>query len=169
MTTGIRKGRALTKAKGDKLRLSTMLLLTRFTNAVRRWEVIELRKIASRPTTLDVLNALLAHSGTMSHSALTKWTFHTSHGLTAMIDTLERKGLVKREPSSTDRRSVNLSITEEGTQYIVARVIPHAREMSQRLLSCLSDEEVKTFHSLLRRVREHLREQIDNPPIGHDR
>lgn len=152
----------MTKAKSDKLRLGTMLLLARFTNAMRRWEVAELRKIASRPTRLDVLNALFAHGGTMSHSNLTKWTFHSSHGLTAMIDTLERNRLVKRERSSTDRRSVNVSLTDEGRRY-VSGVAPFASEMSQRLLSCLSDEEVETFYSLLRRVREQIRKQIDNP------
>lgn len=151
------------KAKGNKLRLGTMLSLTRFTNAMKRWEVIELRKIASRPTRLDVLNALFAHGGMMSHHALTRWTFHSSHGLTAMVDTLESEGLVKRGPSLTDRRSVDVSLTKEGMQYI-ASVISHARGMSQRLLACLNDEEVKTFYSFLRRVREHLREQIDNPP-----
>lgn len=146
-----------------KLRLLTMLSLTRFANAMKRWEVTELRKIGSRPTRLDVMNALVAHGGTMSHSALTKWTFCSSHGLSAMIDTLVRNGLVTREPDLKDRRSVNLTLTDKGKNYLT-NVTPHAKEMSQRLLSCLNDEEVETFYRLQRRIREHIRRQVDNLP-----
>jgi len=138
-----------------------MLSVTRFANAIRRWEVTELRKIGSRPTRLDIMNALDVHQGVMKHSDLTKWTFHSSHGLTAMIDTLEKIGLVKRESDPTDRRSVILVLTDEGRQYL-KNVRSHGEEMSQRLLSCLNDEEIEIFYSLIRRIREHIRGQIDN-------
>jgi len=140
-----------------------MLSLIRFSNAISRWEVTELRKAGSRPTRLDIMNALDAHNGTMAHSALTKWTFHSSHGLTAMIDTLEKKGFVKREPDPKDRRAILISLTDKGKQYL-KNVKPHGDGMSQRLLSCLNDEEIEMIYSLTRRIREHIRDQISKPP-----
>jgi DNA-binding MarR family transcriptional regulator len=84
-----------------------------------------------------------------------------------MVDTLERQGLVRREANLKDRRSINVTLTPEGKR-LFERMVPVGYEISQKALSCLDDDEVVVLKTLLRRVREHLLEQIANPPIGQD-
>jgi DNA-binding MarR family transcriptional regulator len=45
---------------------------------------------------------------------------------------LERGGLVKRQPSRTDRRSVSLTLTRDGDR-MLRRLLAHAGEHDRRL------------------------------------
>ena len=157
--TSIVGGIGMAKVKTFKLRMRTFFTIARFIDAVTRYEVIELRKHGYRPRRLRTLNVLLQHGGQMSPTALSRFTFQTRHAVSSMCNALEREGLVRRERSKGDRRSVIISLTDEGVQYL-SKIRPIAQNMSQDILSCLDDEQVETFNSLLRRVRDHLEEQI---------
>ena len=73
-------------------------------------------------------------------------------GLVAIIDELESRGFVLRQPVPGDRRVQALSPTEAGkAAYFNARevVLEHERE----LLSHLSQEEIETLIDLLQKIR----------------
>lgn len=71
--------------------------------------------------------------------------------MTRLLDRLEAKGLMQRQRSDTDRRVVNIALTEAGTQ--AAQAIPHALSAVQnRALAGFSAEEFATLKQLLRRV-----------------
>lgn len=66
----------------------------------------------------------------------------------AMIETLQRRGLTARDPSSTDRRSHMLTLTAAGEALLdksMDRVTAHNTRMTQRL----SASELKMFLRLL--------------------
>ena len=73
-------------------------------------------------------------------------------GITRLVDGLERKGLVKRCPSSTDRRATLCEITAAGLKRL--RELDKPLETSdQAAMADLSTAEVTQLTKLLRRVR----------------
>jgi DNA-binding MarR family transcriptional regulator len=68
--------------------------------------------------------------------------------MTRMLDKLEKQGLLARERSVEDRRSVNLGLTEQGVA--VMKEIPKvAPEALNRRLKDFTQEEFLEFHRLL--------------------
>jgi len=151
----------MTKTKVDKLRLGAFLSVIRFNDVATRYRAIEFAKHGSSSMRMMLMNALFVNGGSMSPTELSKRIFRTRHSITSMVDTLERQGLVRREPNPEDRRSIRVTLTPEGRQ-LFERMIPVGYEISQRALSCLDDDEVVALKTLLKRVREHLLGQIAN-------
>ncbi|TGB15704.1 MarR family transcriptional regulator [Streptomyces sp. MZ04] len=70
--------------------------------------------------------------------------------MTGIIDRLEKRGLVRREPSPSDRRVKNVVLTTEGERATDAiRAKMHA---TQEGLDRLTEEDRATLHTLLERV-----------------
>jgi DNA-binding MarR family transcriptional regulator len=75
--------------------------------------------------------------------------------VTGVVDRLERAGLVVREGSSTDLRSKQVALTAKGRE-LAERVRAAYGAQIETVLGGLSPEEVKEFHRLLTRFRQHL-------------
>lgn len=82
----------------------------------------------------------------LSASMLCAQLRHDSGALTRIIDQLEMRGLVARERSRTDRRSVLLQLTETGRS-TVEGMIP---EVVERLNSALGDFSAQELAELMR-------------------
>lgn len=84
--------------------------------------------------------------------------------MTKLVDALERRGLVKRTPSDTDRRSVELSLTDAGRKMVMA-IKPEILAHESFALSVLSVHERHMFFGLLGKLNEGLR-KLPAPPTG---
>ena len=69
-----------------------------------------------------------------------------------IVNRLERKGLVKREPSTVDRRIINVFITEKGRARIL-ETDKYSNEID-KLFAALSQEELKQLNYLLDKIRD---------------
>lgn len=90
----------------------------------------------------DVL-ATLRRSGApyrLTPSALIDSMMLTSGAMTNRLDKLEKKGLISREHSKEDRRSVTVELTSEGLQLIDNLILEHV-EVQRDFIRGLSDEE----------------------------
>ena len=100
---------------------------------------------ASQGKTLTVLRrgpaAMRALAGTLGCDA---------SNVTGIINRLEKRGLVQREASASDRRVTNLVITAEGER--VADAIRARMRATHDGLNRLSDGDLDTLHALLERV-----------------
>lgn len=67
----------------------------------------------------------------------------------ALIESLEQEGLVLRSGDAHDRRVTIVSITEEGTRTLRDATAPQ-RELTRRLISSLSAEDVATLMRIQR-------------------
>ncbi|MFE0134932.1 MarR family winged helix-turn-helix transcriptional regulator [Streptomyces sp. NPDC059037] len=70
--------------------------------------------------------------------------------MTGIIDRLEKRGLVRREPSPSDRRVKNVVLTTEGERATDA--IRAKMHTTQEGLDRLTTQERDTLHTLLERV-----------------
>lgn len=71
----------------------------------------------------------------------------SSGTLTNRLDRLEAKGLVERHPNPTDRRSVEVALTERGLALTDEAVTEHV-ENERRMLSALSARERRALDAL---------------------
>ncbi|MFJ8083000.1 MarR family winged helix-turn-helix transcriptional regulator [Streptomyces sp. NPDC096205] len=100
---------------------------------------------ASQAKTLNVLRR-----GPAAMRVLASILTCDASNMTGIIDRLEKRGLVQREPSPTDRRVKNVVITTEGGRVIdVIRGKMHATRAG---LDRLDDEERSTLYALLERA-----------------
>jgi len=94
---------------------------------------------------------------------LAKMSGVTRATMTGLIDTLERDGLVKREPDPVDRRMMSVRLTGRGHR-VLQRVLPgHFRNMA-RVMGPLSENERKTLVRMLAKVMRQTDPQFDNAP-----
>jgi DNA-binding MarR family transcriptional regulator len=75
--------------------------------------------------------------------------FHiTKPTATSLLNKLVDQKLVKRIPSKTDRRVVNISLTSRG-EVLLEKVVKERNERINKLLTYLSDTEKKQLSSIL--------------------
>lgn len=101
----------------------------------------------------DVL-ATLRRSGppfALTPGELIDSTMVTSGTMTNRIDQLEKEGLVAREQSDQDKRSVRIGLTLKGRALIDKALAEHVKTLD-RLTGVLSKRERNTLNSLLRKM-----------------
>jgi DNA-binding MarR family transcriptional regulator len=76
---------------------------------------------------------------------------HEKPTITASLDALERKRLVTRKPSRSDRRSISLYLTARGRSFY-DEISPVAKESDRRLTRILSAEERAKLIEYLMRI-----------------
>ncbi|MBJ3811138.1 MarR family transcriptional regulator [Streptomyces flavofungini] len=100
---------------------------------------------ASQAKTLTVLRR-----GPAAMRVLAETLACDASNMTGIVDRLEKRALVRREPSPGDRRVKNVVLTPEGEQTIdTIRATMHATTAG---LAALDDEERATLFALLERV-----------------
>ncbi len=90
--------------------------------------------------------------GPLSMSAIAQELSYSKQNLTKIVDRLVKEGLVDRSPDTSDRRVLNIEMTEKGRQFMADR----RERMRARLvedLSHLSDEELEELMDTFERVR----------------
>lgn len=102
----------------------------------------------------DVL-ATLRRTGApfrLTPTALYEATMLSSGGMTARLDRLERRALIRRLPNPQDRRGTLVELTDDGLALIDRAIVPHA-DNETRLLAGLTAEERAALNGLLERLR----------------
>jgi hypothetical protein len=80
--------------------------------------------------------------------------------MTGLIDTLEKDGLVTRQPESKDHRMISVNLTAKGED-VLRRVLPgHFRTMA-RMMAPLNQAERKTLVNLLSKVLKAVEKNED--------
>lgn len=87
----------------------------------------------------------------LTPTELTRHRLMTSGGMTALIDRLERRGLVSRSPNPTDRRGSLIRLTDEGRAVIDQAMQLH-EQAEHRQLEALDDGERDQLTNLLRKL-----------------
>jgi len=104
------------------------------------------------PADAGILRLLRMSSGISQQELSTRLRIHPSR-LVAILDNLERRGLVERRPNPDDRRLYSLHLTADGGE-ILGRIGKVAREHQDALLAALSSEERAELGGLLQKVAD---------------
>jgi MarR family 2-MHQ and catechol resistance regulon transcriptional repressor len=101
-------------------------------------------------TDFAALEALL-HKGPLTISAIQDKVLLASGSMTAAIDRLERRGLVVRKSTSSDRRARLVELTQEGKRVAAAYFEKHARDLED-LMAMLSAKEREQVYASLKKL-----------------
>lgn len=101
----------------------------------------------------DVLATLRRHGKPyrLSPSLLAKTTMLSASAMTNRVDRLVKRGLVVRENSDTDRRSLSVGLTEEGLS-LVNRALTARAVAATEMLCELPPSELKATTIVMRKI-----------------
>lgn len=94
---------------------------------------------------------LLHEFGDITQRELTEWLGIQPGSASEVIGKLETAGFLVRTPSNTDRRTMNIALTEAG-KAAAEEVVLQREERHQQMFSCLSGEEQDTLLGLLEKL-----------------
>jgi DNA-binding MarR family transcriptional regulator len=99
----------------------------------------------------DVLAALWRRREGVTMSELSRMLLVSNGNATAVVDRLEKDGLVRRTPSEADRRTVFVALTAEGLAQFEGLAAEHEAEVD-RLFAGLSEADLDTLTDILKRM-----------------
>jgi DNA-binding MarR family transcriptional regulator len=79
----------------------------------------------------------------------------TSATMTSLLDTLERRALIRRVPHPGDRRKLLIDITDEARD-VLDRMLPRIHGVERDAFASLSNTECETLVGLLKRIQAQL-------------
>jgi DNA-binding MarR family transcriptional regulator len=109
-----------------------------------------LEPLGFTPAHAGIFRIIAAMPGLSQQELAAKLGMYASR-LVAVIDDLQKRSFIERQPSNTDRRLYALHLTKAGKEQLAA-IGAIAREHGRDLLDGLSDEERSTLTALLERV-----------------
>src|SRR4030043_10550 len=143
----------------DKPPLGPLLSILMSFEVLARYLEIELKHSEASLIRFNIMSTLFKNGGEMTPSEIAESVFREKNSITAVINTLERQGVVRREPSTNDRRSVKVVITDKGWKE-ANRLSPIAQEISREALSCMDKKQVEDLVDNMRMLRENLLPRI---------
>lgn len=100
----------------------------------------------------DVMSALWRRRDGISMSELSRMLLVSNGNATAVVDRLEKDGLVRRTPSDSDRRTIFVGLTPEGFATFDRYAAEHEAEVN-RIFGTLSEAELDLLTDILKRAR----------------
>jgi DNA-binding MarR family transcriptional regulator len=139
----------------DKTPLGTLLSVLMSFEVLARYLEVELRRHDATLIRFNIMSTLFKNGGEMTPSEIAESVFREKNSITAAINIMERQGVVRREPSPDDRRSVKVVITDKGWKE-ANQLNPVAQELSREVLSCMDKEQIENLVETMRTLRASL-------------
>lgn len=115
----------------------------------------QVRPFGLSVATVNVLTVLLRAGRSLSPCEIGEELLVTRGTVTGLIDSLERRQLVRRLAHPDDRRMLLIELTDEG-RGLMEQLMPEQCRMMAELLACLSDSERDAFVQALGKIEHHL-------------
>jgi DNA-binding MarR family transcriptional regulator len=133
------------------------LLLTHARYAVFRAREKELQRYGLSPEQASLLFVVQAMGSQATPAALSRYLLRQPHTVSALVDRMTKRGLLKKVKDLERKNLVRVVITEKGTQ---AYERSTKRGPIHRIMNTLNEEEKKKFRSYLEKVYSVARKEI---------
>jgi DNA-binding MarR family transcriptional regulator len=120
--------------------------------AFSRWAESHMRQHGQTPQRMRLM-AFLYKNGPVKMGDLRNELGVTATSITALVDSLEKEGMVTRKPHKTDRRATLIKLTAEAEKQLQELCGPFKDQVAE-IFTCFSKEEQKYFLKLLTRMRD---------------
>jgi DNA-binding MarR family transcriptional regulator len=131
-------------------------VVNKITKNLDKFQRMVLSKTQLTPPQYSVLNTLgISGENGLTLSQLAKACYSSPPTMTHLIDTLEKKKVVKREPNPYDRRSLLVKLTSEGNKAI--NEAPSVKNIYADCCSILNPEEKHDLSLLLKKLNKALK------------
>ncbi len=119
------------------------------------------RKVRLSIIKLIVLRVLVSNNRAMTSSEVAEWTQTERHNITALVNRMKQEGLVAAERNSSDKRLVNISITEKGRE-VLRRSTPIAKEVVNQVMLSISKGDAALLEKRLRVLRQNAHDGLEH-------
>lgn len=136
------------------VRLQLVELFWMLGPAYTRWAESHMDQDRLTPQRLRLL-ILLLENGPMKMASLRNELGVTATNVTALVDALEKDGMVKRKPHPSDRRATMIEITPSAEKELTGNCGPFKERVS-KLFSVFSAAEQKELLGFLNRMKAEL-------------
>ncbi|KHF39904.1 MarR family winged helix-turn-helix transcriptional regulator [Halalkalibacter okhensis] len=130
--------------------LKLFVVLTRATQAITKRVEEDIKRYGLNPTEFGVLE-LLYSKGDQPIQKIGQKVLLASSSITYVVDKLETKQYIKRQPCPKDRRVTYAAITEEGSQ-LMEEIFPKHKEAIKEIFGGLQVEEKKLMIEQLKKL-----------------
>lgn len=130
--------------------LNAFIKLQRAANSLNARLLPELTRAGLTMSQFGVLEALL-HLGPMCQKELGAKLLQSGGNITMVINNLEKRQLVQRKRERSDKRYVQVVLTEGGRR-LIAELFPRHLDTIVELMGALSSSELEQLGQLCRRV-----------------
>jgi len=135
--------------------LSTFMLFVQTAQAVLKYADAYLyRKMHLSVSKLIILKALDRSSEGMKPSELADWTNTERHNITALIKRMKQDGLVTTERNSSDKRLLNIKLTDKG-QEVLGQAILVAQEIIDQVMLLINEGDAVLLKEKLTAMRQN--------------
>lgn len=77
-----------------------------------------------------------------------------THSVTSLLDQLQKKKLIRRKRSKSDRRVIEVILTDQGRQTLREVVQPYLQFIDSTFIGVLSPEELDEFAAIMQKIRD---------------
>ena len=151
--TGLVKKLMIKKAKADddySILSSTGYWVTLLAKSMESDLEEQLKVHDITRATFAVLSAIF-HDKKTTPAALASFIGINGAAITRHLDRIERQGLILRERSIADRRSVNLKLTRKGLD-LVPKLVAESKATNKKFLAGVSPAEIKEFQRTIQKM-----------------
>lgn len=145
-------------AEEQALSLKLFVVLSKAQKIMMDHATRDIRRHGISATEFSVLE-LLYNKGRIPLQQIGGRVLVTSGSITYNIDKLEKKGLLKREPCSEDRRVTYAVLTDEGAAWF-DRIFPEHADVIHRASAGLTSEEKQAAVELLKKLGLEAQRQL---------
>jgi len=115
----------------------------------------QLRPFGVSLTGFLILGLLRVSGGTLRPSTIACWLRMTRGTVTGLLDSLEKRGLVRRLDHPTDRRMLSIALTDKAVE-LQAKMLPTMFRTDQEVMTDLTVAEREELIRLLGKVQRRL-------------
>lgn len=117
------------------------------------------RKLGLNVADNECLSFLTIKGGIATPKEIAGYTGLTTGSTTAMLDRLERAGLIKRKPNPEDRRGVFVEVSKRWGE-IAGPIVAGIQQSQRELITSYSDDELKVVADFLTRFTNNVNAHI---------
>ncbi len=117
---------------------------------VQRARELELAKVGITSIQAGVLMILKTATGPVTPTQLARTLYREPHSMSALLQRMEKQGLIERTKDLEQRNLVRISITRKGEQTFKRQ---WAAKVTTNITSCLSDQEIEVLERSLEKLR----------------
>jgi len=139
-----------------KLRVDTFLSFIETADLIRKYTAIYTARKPASTSGFNVLNGLILNGGKLTATDISKQVFRSRYTVTRLVDTLEKQGLVKREPIDKDRRMKLVGITRKGLELVEKASADMQEKVINIAFHPLNREKIEELNTTLKMLKEHL-------------
>lgn len=119
-------------------------------NVVERARELELARVGVTVIQAGVLYMLKSTTQTVTPTQLARTLYREPHSMSALLKRMEKQGLVKRTKDLQQKNLVRISLTKKGEETFTRQ---WDAKVTTNITSCLSEEEIDTLETCLRKIR----------------